>query len=125
MGAADAGCDRRRASVRRLHVAHIEVVVAEHRAAYRRRPDGAVLQPEFVQGFGDQLMDNAMAAARTVMRLVLVFVLALKAIVENWGFGMNNSYSITSCFLSAYANARCVSSLRISSTEGTLPPYRP
>jgi len=35
-----------------------------------------------VQGFGDEFMDNPMTAAGTVMRLVLVFVLAEEAIVE-------------------------------------------
>ena len=78
----DAGCDRRGASVRRLHVAGIKVVVAEHRAADRRHQHGPVLQAEIVQGFGNELMDHAMTAAGTVMRLVLVFVLAEEAIVE-------------------------------------------
>ncbi len=82
----DAGCDRRGASVRRLHVAGIEVVVAEHRAPDRRHQHGPVLQAEVVQGFGDELMDYAMTAAGTVMRLVLVFVLAEEAIVEHIRF---------------------------------------
>ncbi len=78
MRALDAGGDRRGASVRRLDVAHIEVVVAEHRAADRRDENGVVLQTEFVDGFGNQLVRNAVTAAGTVMRLVLEFGLAFK-----------------------------------------------
>jgi hypothetical protein len=76
--------------VRGLYVAGIEVVVAKHRAPYRRYQHGPVLQPEVVQGFGNELMDNAVTAAGTVVRLVLVFILAEEAIVEHIRFLIND-----------------------------------
>ena len=68
-----------RASVRHLHVAHVEVVVGEDRAAHRTHQDGAVLKTEIGERFGDQLMDDAVSAARAVMRLLLKFPFAFVA----------------------------------------------
>ena len=47
---------RRRAAVRNLHVADIEVVVGEDRAAHRTHQDGAVLQAELGQRFSNELV---------------------------------------------------------------------
>ena len=46
-GALDGGGAGGRASVGDLHIAHIEIVIGEHRAADRADEDGAVLQAEF------------------------------------------------------------------------------
>ena len=60
-----------RAPVRGLHVADVEVVVGKHRAADRADEDGAILQAQFFDRFGDQLVRDAVAAARAVVRLLL------------------------------------------------------
>ena len=69
--ALDPGGDGGGASVRGLHVADVEVVVGKHGAADGADKDGIVLQPEVFDGFGDQLVDDAVPAARAVVRLVL------------------------------------------------------
>ena len=52
------------------HVA-AEVVVGEDRAAYRADADGVVQQSQFHQGFGHQLMDNAVIAAGAVVQFTV------------------------------------------------------
>ncbi len=79
MRALERGGRRGSASVGDLHVAHIEVVVGEDRAADRTHQDGAVLQAKFGERFGDQLVDDSVSAARAVMRLLLQFSLAFVA----------------------------------------------
>ena len=66
-----------------LHVANIEIVIGEDRAADGADEDGSVLQAEVVDGFRDQLVGDAVAAAGTVVRLVLQFGLALVVVVED------------------------------------------
>jgi len=46
-----------------LNVAGIEVVVGEDGAADGADEDATVLNAEFVDGLGDQLVDNAVSAA--------------------------------------------------------------
>ena len=71
--------------MRHLHVADIEVVVSEDRAAHRADQDGAVLYAEFVDGARDQLVHHAVAAAGAVVRLVLQLRLAFVDRVEGFG----------------------------------------
>ena len=78
--ALDAGGHRRGASMRDLHVADIEVVVRKHRAADRAHQDGPVLDAQFVDRPRDQLVRDAVPAARAVVRLVLVLGLALDSV---------------------------------------------
>ena len=61
----------RRAAVRDLHVAYIKIVVGKHRASHRTHEDRLVLQPQFLQRFGNQLVDDSVSAAGTVVGLVL------------------------------------------------------
>ena len=60
-----------RASVRRLHVSHIEVVIGKDGAAHGSNKNGAILQSHVCDGFGNQLMRDAMTASGTVVGLVL------------------------------------------------------
>ena len=71
--ALDRGGDGRGAPVRHLDVADVEVVVGEDRAADRADQHRAVLHAELVDGLGQQLVDDAVAAAGAVVRLVLQF----------------------------------------------------
>src|SRR6516225_9487777 len=77
-----AGGDRRRASVRGLNVANIEIVIGEDRTADRAHQHRAVLNLKLVDGFGNQFMRNAVAASRTVVCLVLNLGFARVAGVE-------------------------------------------
>ena len=72
-GALQSGGRGGRAAVRDLHVAHVKIVVGEDRAAHRADEDGLVLQPQFLQRFGDQLVRHPVPAAGTVVGLVLQF----------------------------------------------------
>ena len=78
---------RRRAAVRGLGVADVEVVVEEDAAADRRDRDRAVLDAELVDRLGQVLVDEAVAAARAVVgRLALEALavgVALEALVED------------------------------------------
>ena len=71
--------------MRRLDVADVEVVVGEDGAADRADEDGPVLDCEGVDGLGQQLVDDAVAAAGAVVGLVLELGLALVAVVEALG----------------------------------------
>ena len=44
-----------------------EVVVGEHRAAHRRDEDGPLADAQLVDGLREQLVDDAVAAARAVV----------------------------------------------------------
>ena len=73
----------RSASVCSLHVAHIEVVVGEYRTADRADENRLVLDAEFFNAFGDQLVNDTVTASRTVVRLVAQIGLPLVSVVEN------------------------------------------
>ena len=74
-----------RAPVRRLHVARVEVVVREDRAAHGTDHDGAVLHAQLVDGLRHHLVHNSVAAAGTEVRLMLKLFLPLVARVERFG----------------------------------------
>ena len=76
------------APVRRLHVARVEVVVGKHRAAHRADHDGVFLHAQVAERFGDQLVGHAVAAAGTIVRLVLIF--AVKGLEEDRRFRLGN-----------------------------------
>ena len=84
MAALDGRAHGGRASVRCLHVAHVEVVIRKHRAADRADENGAVLDAELVDGARQHLVDDAVAAAGAIVRLVLQFFLALVAREERF-----------------------------------------
>src|SRR5271166_4931094 len=90
MCALQRGCRSGRASVRYLHVAHVEVVVGEYRAADGADQDRAVLQTKFSERFGDQLVCDAVSAARAVVGLLLQFALAFVPVVEGRRLFMND-----------------------------------
>src|SRR5205085_2235013 len=69
--ALDGGGDGRGAAVRRLDVTDVEVVVAEDGAADGADEDGPVLDAGGVDSFGEELVDDAVAAAGAVVGLVL------------------------------------------------------
>ncbi len=73
---------RGRPPVRRLGVADVEVVVHEDRAADRRDEDGAVLNPELVDGLGEVLLGQPVPAAGAVCRGVGVDALAVTVTLE-------------------------------------------
>ena len=85
-GALDGGRAGGCAAVGELHVAHVEIVVSENRAADRAHENRLVLQTEFLEGFGNQLVGNAVAAAGTVVRLPLQIALAFVAVVKSGDF---------------------------------------
>ncbi len=99
MRALERGGRRRGPSVGYLHVAHVEVVVGEYRAANRTHQDCAVLQAEVGERFGDQLVDDSVSAAGAVVRLLLQFSLAFVAIVERRRFLMNYFVAFHKCLL--------------------------
>jgi hypothetical protein len=74
--------DRRGAPVGRLGVAHVEVVVHEHRAADGRHGDGAVLDAELVDGLGEVLVDQAVTAPGAVVGGVALQPLAVGVALE-------------------------------------------
>ena len=76
VGALERRCHRRSPPVRCLHVAHIKVIVGKHRAAHRTHKDRAVLHAHVRDGFCDELVHHAVAAAGAVVRLVLQFRLS-------------------------------------------------
>lgn len=55
-------------TVRHLYVAAIEIVVSEHRAAHRTDEYGALANAEVIDGLGDELVNDAVPAAGTVVR---------------------------------------------------------
>ena len=63
--------------MRGLHVADVEVVVREDRAAHRTDQNGLVLNAKLVDGAGEHLVDDAVAASGAEVRLVLQLRLAL------------------------------------------------
>ena len=73
------------APVRHLNVAHVEIVVGEDGAADRADQHRAVLDAQFVDGLGQQFVDDAVAAAGAVVRLMLQFALAFEGVVEGLG----------------------------------------
>ncbi len=80
--ALDGGGDCGTASVGDLHVADVEIVIGEDGTADGADEDGAVLNGEFVDGFGEELVYYAVSAAGTVVRLLLEFALTLEGVVE-------------------------------------------
>ena len=90
----DCGGGRGSASVGHLDVADIEVVVSKHRAADGAHEDCVVFQAEFVDGFRDKLVSDPMAAARTVVRLMLQITLALVTFIERIGLGVDEFVTV-------------------------------
>src|SRR5262249_43360660 len=78
------------ASMRRLNVAHIEVVVREDGATDRADQNGLVLDLEFVDGFREQLVRDTMAASGAEVCLMLKVLFALVGLVEDLRLGMND-----------------------------------
>ena len=72
-----------------LHIADVEVVIREHRAANGADEDGAILQAHLFQGFRNQLVSHAVAAARTIMGLLLEIAFTIVEIVEHRRLGMH------------------------------------
>src|SRR5262249_76344 len=79
----DRGGRCRRASMRHLHVADVEVVIGKYRATDWADEDRLVLQAEFFERFGNQLVRYAMAAARAVVGLVFQFCVAIIEVIEH------------------------------------------
>ena len=77
-----AGRDGGGSPVGDLDHVHVEVVVREHGTADRGDTDRAVLDAELLDRLRQQPMGNAMAAAGTIVRLVLKLVLPIKVRVE-------------------------------------------
>src|SRR5512146_747961 len=75
-------CNRRATAMRRLHIAYVEVVIGKDGAADRSNENGPVLNAKIVNGASQQLVNDAMSAARTEVRLMLEFGLAIVALVE-------------------------------------------
>ena len=64
----NAGSNRRRASMRRfMHIA-VKIIIGEYCAANGRNPYGLLAHAQFLQGFGNQTVDNTVSAPRTVMK---------------------------------------------------------
>src|SRR5579884_3886457 len=82
VGAFEGGCGRGSASVGHLDVADIEIIVGEHGAADWADENGAVLDPEILEGFRDELVCDTVSATGTVVGLLLEVRLALVKIVE-------------------------------------------
>src|SRR5215470_12200042 len=80
----------RRASVRNLHVAHIEIVISEDGAAYGTHQNRLILKLEIFQCLGDQLMSYAVPAAGTIVRLILQIRLAFVFMIERLGLPMDD-----------------------------------
>src|SRR5579864_6473293 len=80
--ALDRGRNSRCAPMCHLHVADIEVIVGEYRAPDRAHQNRPVLNPQIVDGLRDELVHDAVPAARAVMRLVPLLGLPLERIVE-------------------------------------------
>src|ERR1019366_8698129 len=89
-GALDAGGAGRSTAVRELHIADVEVVIREDRAADGANEDRLVLQAQLLERFGDQLVGDAVPAAGAVMSLLLQIALALVTVVEQRRLGMKN-----------------------------------
>src|ERR1035437_801830 len=68
--------------MRGLHIAHVEVVVREHRAAYRGDKNRPVLNAQLIDSPGQHLVRLAVPAPWAKVRLMLKFFLALIAPVE-------------------------------------------
>src|SRR4051812_37707047 len=71
IGALHGSRNRGRASVSGLHVAGIEIVVGKDGTADGTDEDGVVLNVEFLESFGDQLVGDAVSAVGAVACLVL------------------------------------------------------
>src|SRR6185369_1120096 len=81
--------DRRSAAVRGLRVADVEVVIEKDAATDRRDGDRAVLDAELVDRFSQELVGEAVSAARAVVgRLALQALavgVALEALIKHRG----------------------------------------
>ena len=63
----DTCSDSRRSAVRsRLHI-NVEIFVCEYRTSYRGKTDGLVLQSQLFDAFGNESVDDAVCASRTVV----------------------------------------------------------
>ena len=71
IGALDGCGNSRSAAMSGLHVAEIKIVVSEDGTADGTDENGAVLTAEIGDGFGDELVNDAVAAAGAIMGLVL------------------------------------------------------
>src|SRR4051812_44989871 len=68
--------------MRGLHVPHVEIVVGENGATDWAHEYRSVFHTELIDGARNQLVNNAVAAPWTIMRLALEVRLALESIVE-------------------------------------------
>src|SRR5690348_8798976 len=75
--------------MRDLHVAYVEIVVGKDRASDRADEHGVVLQAEFFDCFGNQLVGNSMAASRAIVGLVPQVGFAFVLGIEDFGLGMD------------------------------------
>src|SRR3974390_33273 len=78
------------AAVCGLNVADIKVVVGEHRANDGAYEYSAVLQAQFGQRLGDELVRYTVSASGAIVGLLLQFRLALKFVKERGRFFVNN-----------------------------------
>ena len=88
--ALQAGSRGRGASVRHLHVAYVKVVVGEHRAAHRTDKNGAILHSHILDRLGNQLVHNAVSAARTVVGLMLQLGFTVVEVVKRRRLGVDH-----------------------------------
>ena len=58
-----------RASVRGLHRVDLEIMIHQHRAADRRDQDRPFADAQLVNRFSDQPVDQAVGAARAIVRI--------------------------------------------------------
>ncbi len=94
MGSLDSGGRSGRAAVRGLDIAYVEIIVGKYRATHWTHEDRLVLQTEFLQGFGNQLVGDAVSAAGTVVGLVLEFGFAVVEVVEQRRLGVNELVAV-------------------------------
>lgn len=86
MSAFDAGSERRRSAVGGLGVADIKVIVSEYGAADRADQDGFILYTQFVDGFGEIFVDDAVSASGAVVCDLGISAFSLKIVVKSIGF---------------------------------------
>jgi hypothetical protein len=61
-----------------LHIAYIEIVISEDGATHRVYQDCAVLDAKIDDSFGNELVENAVPATRTIVGCLNVLSLAFE-----------------------------------------------
>jgi hypothetical protein len=89
-GAFDPGGDCRGPSVGRLNMADVQVIIGEDGTTHRVDQDGTVLNAEIYNGFRYELVQDAVAASRTVVSRLEVSSFALKNVEKSRRFAMRN-----------------------------------